>query len=140
MKALSLLIAILAATAITPAEARSPQVGDTITLRSQALACFDLENVKQLERTRAVNGLSAAEQFVDSHPLPDNPASAANMFNNACSRLGPGGTMYRVQKTYDWTSGGSTLFCIDQASKWDVSPGEKRETAPDSCWWVRLDE
>ena len=140
MKSLSLLIAALAATAITPTYAKPPRVGDILTLQTQTLACFDLEKTKELETTRATKGFSAAQQFVDDHPLPDNPASATDMFANACSRLGPGGTMYRVQKTYDWTSGGSTLFCIDPASKWNVSPpGETKEPAADNCWWARLD-
>jgi hypothetical protein len=87
-----------------------------------------------------MNGLSAALHFVDRHPLPDNPASKTDMFTNACSGLGPGGTMYRIKKTYEGTSGGPTLLCIDPATKWDLGPpGEKKEPAADSCWWVRLD-
>ena len=141
MKALSVLVAALATTAITAAHAAKPlRVGDIIMLPVQTLACFDLENTKELERTRAMDGLSAALHFVDRHPLPDNPASETDMFNNACSRLGPSGTMYRVKKTYDWTSGGPTLLCIDPATKWNVgAPGEKKEPPADSCWWVRLD-
>jgi hypothetical protein len=57
-------------------------------------------------------------------------------------RFGPSGTMYRVEKVYDWTSGGPTLFCFDLATKWDLSPpGEKKPAAEaaDSCWWGRLD-
>ena len=140
MKPSSLPNAALAAAAITSAHAaKPPQVGDIITLQVQTLACFDLENTKELERTRAMNGLSAALHFVDRHPLPDNPTSKTDMFTNACSRLGPSGTMYRIKKTYDWTSGGSTLLCIDPATKWDFGPpGEKKEPAADSCWWVRL--
>ena len=144
MKPSSLPIAALAAAAITSAHAAGPpQVGDTITLPVQALACFDLENTKELERTRALEGLSAALHFVDRHPLPDNPAPGTGMFKNVCSRFGPSGTMYRVKKVYDWTSGGLTLFCIDQATKWDLSPpGETKEPPADpagNCWWVRLD-
>src|SRR5215469_795755 len=128
MKRLSLLIAALATTAITPAHAaKPPRVGDIITLQVQTLACFDLQNTKELERTRAMDGLSAALRFVDLHRLPDNPA--AGMFTNVCSRFGPGGPMYRVTKAYEWTSGGLTLFCIEPATKWDLSPpGEKKET------------
>ena len=141
MKALSVLIAALATTAITAAHAaKPPRVGDIIMLPVQTLACFDLENTKELERTRAMDGLSAALHFVDRHPLPEHPAPGTDMFTNVCSRLGPSGTMYRVKKTYDWTSGGSTLFCIDPATKWDLSPpGEKKEPPAESCWWVRLD-
>ena len=140
MKALSVLIAALATTAITAAHAaKPPRVGDIIMLPVQTLACFDLENTKELERTRAMDGLSAALHFVDRHPLPDNPASKTDMFTNACSRLGPGGTMYRIKKTYDWTSGGPTLLCIDPATKWDLGPPGEKEPAADSCWWVRLD-
>jgi hypothetical protein len=74
MKPSSLLIAALAAAAITSTHAaKPPQVGDIITLQVQALACFDLENSKELERRRATDGLSAALHFVDRHPLPDNP-------------------------------------------------------------------
>ncbi|WP_458163265.1 hypothetical protein [Bradyrhizobium sp. 18BD] len=143
MKRLSLLIAALAGAAITPAHtAKPPQVDDIITLQFQTLACFDLENTKELERTRARDGLSAALHFVDRHPLPDNPAAGTGMFTNICSRLGPGGTMYRVKKVYDWTSGGLTLFCIDPATKWDLGPpGEQKEPTAevaDHCWWVRL--
>src|SRR5215472_12923000 len=103
MKPSSLPIAALAATAITSAHAaKQPQIGDIITLPFQTLACFDLQNIKELERTRAMDGLSAALHFIDRHPLPDNSASKTDMFTNACSRLGPSGTMYRVKKTYDW--------------------------------------
>ena len=117
MKPLSLLIAALAAAAATSAHAaKPPKVGDIITLHAQTLACFDLENTKELERTRAVDGLSAALHFVDRHPLPDNPAARTSMFASACSRIGPSGTMYRVKKVYDWTSGGPTLFCFDLAT------------------------
>jgi hypothetical protein len=87
----SLLIAALAAVAITPAyAAKPPQVDDIITLQFQTLACFDLENTKELERTRAMDGLSAALHFVDRHPLPDNPAAG---FTNVCSRFGPSGAI-----------------------------------------------
>jgi hypothetical protein len=140
MKPSSLLIAASAAAAIIPAHAAAPpQAGDLITLQDQTLACFDLQNTKELERTRAMDGLSAALHFVDRHPLPDNPA--AGMFTNVCSRFGPGGPMYRVKKTYDWTSGGPTLFCIEPATKWDLGPpGEsKAEGSADNCWWGRLD-
>jgi hypothetical protein len=69
MKPSSLLIAALAAAAITSTHAaKPPQVRDIITLQVQALACFDLENTKELERTRAMDGLSAALHFVDRHP------------------------------------------------------------------------
>ena len=144
MKRLSLLIAALATTAITPAHAaKPPRVGDIITLQVQTLACFDLENTKELERIRAMNGLSAALHFVDRHPLPENPATGINMFTNACGRLGPSGTMYQVKKVYDWTSGGLTLFCIDPATKWNLGPpDEKKEPTAqdaDNCWWGRLD-
>jgi hypothetical protein len=144
MKPSSLPIAALATAAITTAHAaKQPQVGDIITLPVQKLACFDLENTKQLERTRAMDGLSAALHFVDRHPLPDNPATGTVTFNNACSRLGPSGTMYRVKTVYEWTSGGLTLFCIDLVTKWNLGPpGEKKEPsagATDNCWWVRLD-
>jgi hypothetical protein len=139
MKSSSLLIAAFAA-AITPAHAAEPpQVGDIITLPVQTLACFDLDNTKELERTRAMDGLSAALQFVDRHPLPDNPAAGTGMFTNVCSRFGPSGTMYRVKKIYDWTSGGLTLFCIDPATKWTLGPvGDKKEPpaeSADACWW-----
>jgi len=144
MKPSSLLIAALATAAAIPAHAaKPPQVGDIITLRGQTLACFDLENTKELERTRAMDGLSAALDFVDRHPLADNPAQATGMFTNVCSRFGPSGTMYRVKKVYDWTSGGLTLFCIDSATKWNLGPpDEKTEPAAesgDNCWWGRLD-
>ncbi|HEY0851130.1 MAG TPA: hypothetical protein VGD96_14500 [Bradyrhizobium sp.] len=144
MKPLSLLIAALAAAVTTSAHAaKPPQVGDIITLHAQTLACFDLENTKELERTRAMDGLSAALHFVDRHPLPDNPAAGTSMFASACSRIGPSGTMYRVKKVYDWTSGGPTLFCFDLATKWDVGlPDEKKEPSAgsaDNCWWGRLD-
>ena len=145
MKPSSLPIAVLAAAAvITSAHAANPpQIGDIITLQAQTLACFDLENIKELERTRAMDGLSAALHFVDRHPLPDNPASGTGMFANVCNRFGPSGTMYQVKKVYDWTSGGLTLFCIDLATKWDLGPsGDKKEPTAgpaDSCWWVRLD-
>ena len=143
MKPSSLPIAALAAAAVTSAHAATPQVGDIITLQVQMLACFDLENTKELERTRAMDGLSAALHFVDRHPLPEHPAPGTDMFTNVCSRLGPSGTMYRVKKVYDWTSGGLTLFCIDPATKWDLGPpNETREPASDSgdnCWWGRLD-
>ncbi|QOZ67948.1 hypothetical protein WN72_17755 [Bradyrhizobium arachidis] len=145
MKPSSRLIAALAVAAIAPAHAaKLPQIDDIITLRSQTLACFDLENTKELERTRTTDGLSAALQFVDRHALPDNPAAGSGMFTNVCTRFGPGGTMYRVKKVHDWTSGGLTLFCIDPATKWDLSPpGEQKEPtteAADHCWWVRLDD
>jgi hypothetical protein len=144
MKPSSLPIAALAATAITSAHAaKPPQVGDIITLQVQTLACFDLENTKQLERTRAMDGLSAALHFVDRHPLPDNPVPGTGMFTNVCSRFGPSGTMYRVKKVYDWTSGGLTLFCIDPATKWDLGPPSEKKEQParsaDDCWWGRLD-
>lgn len=144
MKSFSLPIAVLAAAAITSADAaKRPQVGDSITLPVQRFACFDLDNTKELERTRAMDGLSAALHFVDRHPLPDNSGTGTVKFTDACSRLGPSGTMYRVKKIYDWTSGGLTLFCIDPATKWDLSPpGEKKESpadTTDSCWWARLD-
>jgi hypothetical protein len=144
MKPSSLLIAALAAAATNSAHAaKPPQVGDIITLQVQTLVCFDLGNTKELERTRAMDGLSAALHFVDRHPLPDNPAQATGMFTNVCSRFGPSGTMYRVKRVYDWTSGGLTLFCIDPATKWDLGPpGEKREMpakSGDNCWWARLD-
>jgi hypothetical protein len=144
MNSSSLPIAALAAVAITSAHAATqPQVGDIITLPVQTLACFDIENTKELERTRAMEGLSAALHFIDRHPLPDDPATGTIMFAGACSRLGPSGTMYRVKKVYDWTSGGLTLFCIDLAPKWNLgSPGEKKAPPAelaDSCWWVRLD-
>jgi len=143
MKAISLPVAALAATAvITPAHTKQPQVGDFITLPAQSLACFDLDNIKELERTRAMEGLSAALQFIDRHPLSDNPEKAG-MFANVCSRFGPGGTMYRVEKVYDWTSGGLTLFCIDPATKWNLgSSGDNKQppaASTDNCWWVRLD-
>ena len=143
MKPSSLLFAALVPAAIVSAHAaKQPQVGDIITLQVQTLACFDLENTKELERTRSVDGLSAALQFVDRHPLPDNPATGT-VFTNACSRLGPSGTMYRVEKVYDWTSGGLTLFCIDPATKWDLGPPGERKESPaesaDNCWWGRLD-
>src|SRR5215469_16551115 len=99
MKPSSLLIAALAAAATTSAHAtKPPQVGDIITLQVQTLACFDLENTKELERTRATDGLSAALHFVDRHPLPHDPAPGTGMFTDACSRIGPSGTMYRVKK------------------------------------------
>lgn len=144
MKPSSRLVAAVAAAAITSAHAaQPPQVGDIITLQAQTLACFDLKNTKELERTRAMDGLSAALHFVDRHPLPDNPAPGTSMFSNVCSRFGPSGTMYRVKKVYDWTSGGLTLFCIDPATKWNLSPpGENREPSAesaDNCWWGRLD-
>jgi hypothetical protein len=144
MKPSSLLIPALAAAAITSAHATMrPKVGDIITLQVQTLACFDLENTKELERTRAIDGLSAALDFVDRHPLPDNPAPGTGMFTNVCSRFGPSGTMYRVKKVYDWTSGGLTPFCIDPATKWNLGPpGEKKEPpaeSADNCWWGRLD-
>ena len=84
MKPPSLLIAALAATAVvTSADAAGqPHVGDIITLPAQSLACFDLDNTKELERTRAMDGLSAALHFVDRHPLPDNPAAETGMFAN----------------------------------------------------------
>src|SRR5262245_2106796 len=45
MKPPSLPIAALAATAISSAHAaKPPQIGDSITLQVQTLACFDLEN------------------------------------------------------------------------------------------------
>lgn len=83
-----------------------------------------------------------------SEKLIDDIAKAATtgdrMFTNVCTRFGPGGTMYRVKKVHDWTSGGLTLFCIDPATKWDLSPpGEQKEPraeAADHCWWVRLDD
>lgn len=145
MKPSSLLIATCSATAISAAHAAEPpRVGDTVMLQVQTLGCFDLENTKQLERARAMDGLSAALAFIDRHPLPDNPAAGTDMFRNACSRFGPSGTMYRVKKVYDWTSGGQTLFCIDPATKWNLSPpGENRgspDEAADHCWWVRLDQ
>jgi hypothetical protein len=144
MKPSSLLIPALAAAAITSAHAtRQPKVGDIITLPVQTLACFDLDNTKELERRRAMDGLSAALDFVDRHPLPDNPAPGIGAFSNVCSRFGPSGTMYRVKQVYDWTSGGLTLVCIDPATKWNLGPpGEKKEPpaeAADSCWWGRLD-
>ncbi|MBV8700518.1 hypothetical protein [Bradyrhizobium sp.] len=144
MKSSSLLIAALtAATNTSIHAAKPPQVGDVITLQDQMLACFDLDNTKELERTRAMDGLSAALHFVDRHPLPDNPAAGTGMFNNVCSHFGPSGTMYRVKKVYDWTSGGLTLFCIDPARKWTLgSPGDKKEPpaeSADDCWWGRLD-
>ena len=144
MKPSSLLIAALAGAAIAPAHAaKRAQVGDIITLQVQMLGCFDLENTKELERTRAMDGLGAALSFVDRHPLPDNPAQQTGLFTNVCSRFGPSGTMYRVKKVYDWTSGGLTLFCIDPATKWNLGPpGEKREPSAesgDNCWWGRLD-
>jgi hypothetical protein len=143
MKSSSLLVAALAAAAISSAHAaKPPQVGDIITLQVQMLACFDLENTKELERTRAMDGLSAALHFVDRHPLPDNRTPGSGMFNNVCSRFGPSGTMYRVKKVYDWTSGGLTLLCIDPAMKWSLRPaGEKQEPpaeTADDCWWGRL--
>jgi len=144
MKPSSLLIAALAAAAVTPTHAaKPPRVGDLITLQGQTLACFDLENAKELERARAMDGLSAALDFVDRHPLPDNPAAGTGMFSRACSRIGPSGTMYRVKKVYHWTRGGLTLFCIDPATKWNLGPpGEKNEPPAgpvDNCWWGRLD-
>jgi hypothetical protein len=144
MKSSSLPIAALAAVAITSAHAATqPQVGDIITLPVQTLACFDIENTKELERTRAMDGLSAALHFVDRHPLPDNPTQGTGMFTNVCSCFGPSGTMYRVKKVYNWTIGGLTLFCIDPATKWDLGlPGETKEPpaeSADNCWWVRLD-
>jgi hypothetical protein len=61
MKPPSLPIGALAATAISSAHAAKPsQIGDSITLQVQTLACFDLENTKELERTRAEGGRSAA--------------------------------------------------------------------------------
>ena len=81
MKSSSLPIAALAAVAITSAHAATqPQVGDIITLPVQTLACFDIENTKELERTRAMEGLSAALHFIDRHPLPDDPATGTIMF------------------------------------------------------------
>jgi hypothetical protein len=144
MKPSSLLIPALAVASITSAHAtRQPKVGDIITLPVQTLACFDLENTKELERRRAMDGLSAALDFVDRHPLPDNPAPGTGSFSNVCSRFGPSGTMYRVKQVYDWTSGGLTLFCIDPATKWNLRPpGEKKEPpaeVADNCWWGRLD-
>jgi hypothetical protein len=145
MKPSSLLIAALAAGAvITSAHAaKPPRVGDIITLQVQTLACFDLENTKELERTRAMDGLSAALHFVNRHPLPDNPAPGTGMFTNVCSRFGPSGMMYLVKKVYDWTSGGLTLFCIDPATKWDLGPSSEKKDPPaesaDNCWWARLD-
>ena len=144
MKPSSLLGAALTAAAVITSAyaAKPPQIGDIITLQVQTLACFDLENTKELERTRAMDGLWEALHFVDRHPLPDNPATGSGMFTNVCSRFGPSGTMYRVKKVYDWTSGGETLFCIELASKWNLSPsGEKKEPAQsaDNCWWGRLD-
>ncbi len=144
MKPSSLLIAASAAAAITPGHAaEAPRIGDIITLQVQTLACFDLENAKELERTRAMDGFSAAQQFIDRHPLPDNPSPGTGMLKNVCSRLGPSGTMYRVKQVYDWTSGGLTLFCIDPATKWNLGPpGEKKESAAepaDNCWWARLE-
>jgi hypothetical protein len=145
MKSSSLPVAVLAAAAvITSAHAaKRPQVGDIITLPAQTLACFDLENTKELERTRATDGLSAALHFVDRHPLPDNPDTKTGMFANVCSLFGPSGTMYQVKKIYDWTSGGLTLFCIDFATKWDLGPSADKKEPPaesaDHCWWVRLD-
>jgi hypothetical protein len=143
MKRLSLLIVASAAVAVVPARAAEPpQAGDLITLQDQMLACFDLQNTRELERTRAMDGLSAALHFVDRHPLPDNPAAGTGPFTNVCSRFGPGGPMYRVKKVYDWTSGGPTLFCIEPATKWDLGPpGEKKDTdgSADNCWWGRLD-
>jgi hypothetical protein len=141
MKPSSLLVAALATAAVITSThaARPPQVGDIITLQVQTLACFDLE----LERTRAMDGLSAALRFVDRHPLPDNPAQGTGMFTNACSRFGPSGTMYRVKKVYDWTSGGPTLFCIEPATKWDLGSSIETKDPPaestDNCWWGRLD-
>src|SRR5579871_6196285 len=142
MKPSSLLIPALVAAAITSAHAtKQPKVGDIITLPVQTLACFDLDNTKELERTRAMDGLSAALDFVDRHPLPDNPAPGISAFANVCSRFGPSGTMYRVKKVYDWTSSGLTLFCIDPATKWNLGPpGEKKEPSAESaddCWWGR---
>ena len=145
MKPPSLVIAALAATAVvTSADAAGqPHVGDIITLPAQSLACFDLDNTKELERTRAMDSLSAALQFIDRHPLPDNPVPKAGMFANACSRFGPSGTMYRVEKIYDWTSGGLTLFCIAPATKWNLSQSDDKQQSPDAptdnCWWLRLD-
>jgi hypothetical protein len=142
MKPSSLPIAVLAAAAITSVHAAErPQVGDIITLSSQMLACVDLENTKKLERTRAMDGLSAAMNFVDRHSPPDNPTSGTVMPSNACSRLGPGGTMYQVKKFYDWTSGGLTLFCIDLVTKWNLSPpgAVKEPAAEPTCWWGRLE-
>ena len=144
MKPSPLLIAALVAAAIPPAHAaKQPQVGDIITMSVQMLACFDLENTKELERTRAMDGFSAALHFVDRHALPENPAAGTGMLSNVCSRFGPSGTMYRVKKVYDWTTGGLTLFCIDPATKWNLSPpGEKKEApaeSADNCWWGRLD-
>ncbi|WP_136624051.1 hypothetical protein [Bradyrhizobium centrolobii] len=145
MKPSPLPIAVVAAAAvITSVHAAKPlQVGDIFTLQVQTLACSDLENTKELERRRAMDGLSAALHFVDRHPLPDNHAPGTGMFTNVCSRFGPSGTMYRVKKVYEWTSGGLTLFCIDPATKWDLGPsGETKEPpaeSADNCWWVRLD-
>jgi hypothetical protein len=144
MKPSSLLIPALAAAALTSAHAaETPQVGDIITLQVQTLVCFDLENTKELERTHAMDGLSAALHFVDRHPLPDHPAAGTGMFTNVCNRFGPSGAMYRVEKIYNWTSGGMTLFCIDLASKWDLGPpADKKEPSAqsaDNCWWGRLD-
>jgi hypothetical protein len=144
MKASALLSAALAAIAMTSAHAaKLPRVGDIITLQVQTLACFDLENTKELERMRAMDGLSAALHFIDSHPAPDKPVPGAGALANGCSRFGPSGTMYRVKQVYDWTSGGLTLFCIDPISKWDLrAPGEKQESeadSADSCWWGRLE-
>lgn len=144
MKPSSLLASALASAALTSAHATErPQVGDIITLQAQTLVCFDLENTKELERTHAMEGLSAALGFVDRHPLPDKPAAGTGMFTNVCNRFGPSGTMYQVEKIYDWTSGGMTLFCIDLATKWHLGPpaeekGPRAESA-DNCWWGRLD-
>jgi hypothetical protein len=144
MKPSSLLVFALAAAALTSAHATErPQVGDIITLQVQTLVCFDLEITKELERTHAVEGLSAALGFVDRHPLPDKPAAGIGMFTNVCSRFGPSGTMYRLKKIYDWTSGGMTLFCIDLATKWNLGPPAEekgpRAESTDNCWWGRLD-
>ncbi len=144
MKPSSLLVSALAAASLTSAHATErPQVGDIITLQVQTLVCFDLENTKELERTHAMEGLSAALRFVDHHPLQGKPAAGTGMFTNVCSRFGPSGTMYRVEKIYDWTSGGMTLFCIDLATKWNLgAPADEkgpRAGPADNCWWGRLD-
>lgn len=141
MKPSSLPIAALAAAAISAAHAaEAPHVGDVVMLQVQTLACFDLDNAKELERTRATDGLSAAEHFVDRHPLPDNPAPGTGTFANVCNRLGPSGTKYRVRKVYDGTP---PLFCIDAMSKWDLGPTDENKEPPaqpdDNCWWARLD-
>ena len=143
MKPSPLLIAALGAAITSAHAAEPPQVGDIITLQVQTLACFDLENTKELERRRAMDGLSAALAFVDHHPLRDDAAPGNGAFTNVCSRFGPGGTMYRVKKIYDWTSGGLTLFCFDPATKWNLGPPAEKKQAPaesaDNCWWGRVE-